>query len=139
MRIFDKMSHPCTSLRLFIHRNISFYIFSSFKKDGSLLNLLAFGIVLLGIITALSIYYIAAGRIEMPMIVGILSGAVTNTPGLGAAQEALRQLCEARQQVDIPEIALGYAVAYPLGVVGTILAILLIRAIFKIKLDKLLF
>jgi putative transport protein len=110
--------------------------FSSFKKDGSLLNLLAFGIVLLGIITALSIYYIAAGRIEIPMIVGILSGAVTNTPGLGAAQEALRQLCEARQQVDIPEIALGYAVAYPLGVVGTILAILLIRAIFKIKLDK---
>ncbi len=110
--------------------------FSSFKKDGSVLNLLAFGIVLLGIVTTVVIYYIADGRIELPMIVGVMSGAVTNTPGLGAAQEALRQVCEMRGVSDVPQIALGYAVAYPLGVIGVLLAMLVIRAIFRIKLDK---
>ncbi len=110
--------------------------FSSFKKDGSVLNLLAFGIVLLGIITTVAIYFIANGRIELPMIVGVMSGAVTNTPGLGAAQEALRQVCEMRGVSDVPQIALGYAVAYPLGVIGVLLAMLIIRAIFRIKLDK---
>ena len=104
--------------------------FSSFKKDGSLLNLLAFGIVLLGIVVTLAIYYIANGRIALPMAVGILSGAVTNTPGLGAAQEALRQIG------NDTDIAVGYAVAYPLGVIGTLLTFLLLRAVFRIKLDK---
>jgi len=70
------------------------------------------------------------------MFVGILSGAVTNTPGLGAAQEALHQSFDAGQITEIPEIALGYAVAYPLGVVGVILSFILIRAIFKINLNK---
>ena len=58
--------------------------FSSFKKGGMTLNLLAVGIVVLNIAVALTIYFIANGRIELPMMVGILYGAVTNTPGLGA-------------------------------------------------------
>ena len=99
-------------------------------------NLLAASVVLLGAATAVALYYILAGRITMPMMVGVLSGAVTNTPGLGAAQEALRQLHEAGQIAEIPQIALGYAVAYPLGVVGIITALILIRVVFKISFDK---
>jgi putative transport protein len=110
--------------------------FSSFKKGGMQQNIMAASVVLLGAATAIALYYILAGRITMPMMVGILSGAVTNTPGLGAAQEALRQLHEAGQITEIPQIALGYAVAYPLGVVGIITALILIRVIFKISFDK---
>ena len=110
--------------------------FSSFKKDGMLLNALAFSIVLLGIVTAIVIYLVSNGTLEMPMLVGVLSGAVTNTPGLGAAQEALKQLFDAGQISEVPQIGLGYAVAYPLGVIGTILGLILIRVIFRIKLDK---
>lgn len=110
--------------------------FSSFKKDGMLLNALAFSIVLLGIVTAIVIYLVSNGTLEMPMLVGVLSGAVTNTPGLGAAQEALKQLFDAGQISEVPQIGLGYAVAYPLGVIGTILGLILIRIIFRIKLDK---
>ena len=65
--------------------------FSSFKKGGMRLNALAVGIVLLNITVALSIYFLD-GSIDLPMMVGILYGAVTNTPGLGAANEALNQL-----------------------------------------------
>ena len=61
--------------------------FSSFKKGGMTLNLLATGIVLLNVAVACTIYFLANGRVEMPIMVGILSGAVTNTPGLGAAQQ----------------------------------------------------
>lgn len=110
--------------------------FSSFKKGGMTMNLIAFGIVILNVAVALSLYYILNGRIELPMMVGILSGAVTNTPGLGAAQEALNQLHASGQITEIPQIALGYAVAYPLGVVGIILSIILIRVIFRVKFDK---
>mgnify|MGYP000399914117 FL=1 len=79
--------------------------FSSFKKGGMRLNMLAVGIVLLNIAVALSIYFIDGG-IDLPMIVGILYGAVTNTPGLGAAQEALNQI-----NYTGDPIALGYACA----------------------------
>ena len=89
--------------------------FSSFKKGGMTLNLLAVGIVVLNIAVALGLYYLWDGRVELPMMVGILYGAVTNTPGLGAANEALNQL-----SYNGPQIALGYACAYPLGVVGII-------------------
>ena len=105
--------------------------FSSFKKGGMTLNLLAVGIVALNIIVALVLYFIADGRIGLPMIVGILYGAVTNTPGLGAAQEALTQL-----HYTGPQIALGYACAYPLGVVGIIGSIIAIRYIFRINMAK---
>ena len=85
--------------------------FSSFKKGGMQQNFLAASVVLLGAATTIAIYFILQGRIEMPMLVGVMSGAITNTPGLGAAQEALRQLFEAGKITEIPQIALGYAVA----------------------------
>lgn len=104
--------------------------FSSFKKGGITLNLLAVGIVLLGVITTVVIYYIT--DIPMPTMVGILSGAVTNTPGLGAAQEAFMGV----SGVPDTSIALGYAVAYPLGVIGIIGSIALVRVIFRINFEK---
>jgi len=110
--------------------------FSSFKKGGMQQNLLAASVVLLGVGVTIALYYILAGRVPMAMMVGILSGAVTNTPGLGAAQEALRQLHDAGQIAEIPQIALGYAVAYPLGVVGIITALIMIRVVFKVSFDK---
>ena len=105
--------------------------FSSFKKGGMTLNLLAVGIVVLNIAVALGLYYLWNGRVELPMMVGILYGAVTNTPGLGAANEALNQL-----HYTGPQIALGYACAYPLGVVGIIGSIIAIRYIFRVNMAK---
>lgn len=105
--------------------------FSSFKKGGMTLNLLAVGIVVLNIAVALGLYYLWNGRVELPMMVGILYGAVTNTPGLGAANEALNQL-----NYTGPQIALGYACAYPLGVVGIIGSIIAIRYIFRVNMAK---
>lgn len=116
--------------------------FSSFKKGGMRLNMLAVGIVALNIVVMLSIYFLNSDKIELPMMVGILSGAVTNTPGLGAAQQTLAQisadstLAGGSGAAEVPDIAMGYAAAYPLGVIGIILTMLVIRAIFKIKLDK---
>ncbi len=110
--------------------------FSSFKKGGMQQNLLAASVVLLGVGVTIALYYIFAGRIPMSMFVGILSGAVTNTPGLGAAQEALRQLFDAGQITEIPQIALGYAVAYPLGVTGIIFSLIIIRVLFKVSMEK---
>jgi putative transport protein len=104
---------------------------SSFKKGGIRLNLLAANIVVLGVITTLTIYFIS--DIPIHTMVGILSGAVTNTPGLGAAQEAYSSV---NGTVADPSIALGYAVAYPLGVVGIIFSIIVIRYIFRINLDR---
>ena len=105
--------------------------FSSFKKGGMTLNLLAVGIVVLNIAVALGLYYLWNGRVELPMMVGILYGAVTNTPGLGAANETLNQL-----SYNGPQIALGYACAYPLGVVGIIGSIIAIRYIFRVNMTK---
>ena len=105
--------------------------FSSFKKGGMTLNLLAVGIVAFNIIVTLAIYFIANGRVELPMMIGILYGAVTNTPGLGAAQEALNQL---HYTGDPNE--LGYACAYPLGVIGIIGCMIALRYIFRINLKK---
>ncbi len=105
--------------------------FSSFKRGGITLNLLAVGIVVLNIAVALILYFALQGRIDIPMMVGILCGAVTNTPGLGAANEALQQL-----HYQGPEIAMGYACAYPLGVMGIILAMILIRYICRVDVKQ---
>lgn len=104
--------------------------FSSFKEGGVTLNMLATGIVLLGIIIALVLHFITG--IPIPTMVGILSGAVTNTPGLGAAQQAYSDM----YGVSDNSIPLGYAVTYPLGVVGIILSIIVIRYIFRISFQK---
>ncbi len=106
--------------------------FSSFKKGGMLLNLLSTMIVLLGVGIVIALYYLLHGKVSMPMLVGILSGSVTNTPGLGAAQEALRHVFGSSPGTEIPPIALGYAVAYPIGVLGIIFSMVLLRIIFKV-------
>ncbi len=108
--------------------------FASFKNEGVKLNILAIAIIALNIIVALVIYFLD-DSIGL-MIVGILSGAVTNTPGLGAAEQALTQLYNDGIITEVPQLALGYAVAYPLGVVGIILAMIIIRAIFKVKFSE---
>ncbi|MDR1339194.1 MAG: putative transporter [Prevotellaceae bacterium] len=104
---------------------------SSFRKGGIRLNLLAANTVALGVIATLTIYCIS--DIPIHTMVGILSGAVTNTPGLGAAQEAYSSVNGTAAD---PSIALGYAVAYPLGVVGIIFSIILIRFVFRISLER---
>ena len=104
--------------------------FSSFRKGGITLNMLACGIVFLGVVTAIILHY--ATGIPMPTMVGILSGAVTNTPGLGAAQQAFSDMYGSTDNT----IALGYAVAYPLGVIGIILSIIFIRYVFRVNFDK---
>ena len=100
--------------------------FTSFQQGGIRLNLLATAIIALDIIVTLAIFYMD-GSVELPMMIGVLYGAVTNTPGLGAAQEALNQLGYTGDP-----IALGYACAYPLGVIGIIGAMLIIKQLFKI-------
>ena len=82
--------------------------FSSFKKGGIAMNLVAMGIVALNIVVAVALYYGLNGRIELPMMVGILCGAVTNTPGLGATNEALSQL-----NYNGPQICLLYTSPSP--------------------------
>ena len=104
--------------------------FSSFKQGGMRLVGIATAIVLVGVLTAYIIHLVTGTPI--PTMVGVLSGAVTNTPGLGAAQQAYTD----STGLNDPSIAMGYAVAYPLGVVGIIVSIALLRAIFRIKLDK---
>ena len=104
--------------------------FSSFKKGGVTLNLLAMGIVLLGAAITLIVHYVSGT--PMQTMVGIMSGAVTNTPGLGAAQQAFADM----KGVDDASIATGYAVAYPLAVVGIITSILLLRYIFRVNMEK---
>lgn len=104
--------------------------FSSFKHGGVTLNMLACGIVFMGVATAVLLHYVT--DVPMPTMVGILSGAVTNTPGLGAAQQAFSDM----HGVADNTIALGYAVAYPLGVIGIILSIILIKYIFRVSFDK---
>ncbi len=104
--------------------------FSSFKQGGMRLVGIATAIVLVGVLTAYIIHLVTGTPI--PTMVGVLSGAVTNTPGLGAAQQAYTD----STGLTDPTIAMGYAVAYPLGVVGIIISIVLLRAIFRIKLDK---
>ena len=104
--------------------------FSSFKHGGVTLVSCATAIVLLGVLTAYIIHVVTGTPI--PTMVGILSGAVTNTPGLGAAQQAYADA----SGVSDPNIALGYAVAYPLGVVGIILTMIFIRYALHVKFEK---
>ncbi|MDY0222061.1 MAG: putative transporter [Desulfobacterium sp.] len=104
--------------------------FSSFKKGGLTLNLLATSIIFLGAITAYVIHLVT--NLPISTMVGILSGAVTNTPGLGAAQQTFQDMSGSTD----PTMSMGYAVAYPLGVVGVIVSLILLRYIFKINLDK---
>ena len=95
--------------------------FSAFKEGGLSLNMLASGVVFLGVVITVALHFVTG--IPITTMVGIMSGAVTNTPGLGAAQQANSDLTG----IDAPEIALGYAVAYPLGA---------LRSFFRVDLKK---
>lgn len=103
--------------------------FESFRTGGMRLNGLAVLGILLNVAIVLAIYYID-GDTSMSALVGVMSGAVTNTPGLAAAQQTVGNLSDANT------MAMGYAAAYPLGVVGIILAMFIVKALFRIKVDK---
>ena len=110
--------------------------FESFKKGGVTLNLLATTMVLLDVAVMFACYYIffdTNDKTNLPMMVGTLYGAVTNTPGLGAANEALESVWKAADGA-LPQIASGYACAYPLGVLGIIGATIAIRFITGTRL-----
>lgn len=105
--------------------------FSSFKKGGVVLNGLAVLVIALNVAIVLGIYFF--GNInDISALVGVMSGAVTNTPGLAAAQQAISQM-SSPEQANL--MASGYAAAYPLGVVGIILSMFVIKGIFRIKTD----
>lgn len=109
--------------------------FESFKKGGVTLNMLSASAILLNILVMFGCYYLffdTSNPNNLPMMVGTLYGAVTNTPGLGAANEALLSVFPN----GAPSIANGYACAYPLGVVGIIGATILIKYICKIDTDE---
>ena len=100
--------------------------FSLFKADGLKLNLLAVSIVGLSVITATVIYFSSGLPIET--LVGIMSGAITNTPSLGAATQTFSEL---KPDAPVSSIALGYAAAYPMGVIGVLLSMIVFERIFK--------
>ena len=110
--------------------------FDSFKKGGVTLNLLSTVMIVLDVLVMFGCYYLfydTTNPVNLPMMVGTLYGAVTNTPGLGAANEALASVFP---NGDAPVIASGYACAYPLGVVGIIGATIAIRFLTKTKLEE---
>jgi putative transport protein len=108
--------------------------FASLQKQGLKFNLLAVMCVLLSVVVVVSIYFIA--KIPMPELVGIMSGAVTNTPGLGAAQQTLKDIADAHPGVAATPMGTFYALAYPGGVLGIILCMILFKRIYKINLEK---
>lgn len=112
--------------------------FSSFKEGGIRMNLLALLGISLNVAVMLAIYYIqggAEGSTSISQMVGIMQGAVTNTPGLGAAQQTFLQVVPDGGNVS-QQMSMGYAAAYPLGVIGIILTMILIKVIFKIDNAK---
>lgn len=115
--------------------------FATFRQGGLGMNMLTVGLVLLNVAVMLGLYYMCVGLglldnsdgTALPMMVGVMYGAVTNTPGLGAANGVLPSLFP---DGDVPAIANGYACAYPLGVVGIILATIAIRYLCRVSLEK---
>ena len=112
--------------------------FATFKKGGVGMNLIALGIVALNVLVMLGLYFLVygGGKYELSMMVGTMYGAVTNTPGLGAANSVIKDMAGVFPDGNIPDLASSYACAYPLGVVGIILATIVIRFLCKIKLDE---
>ena len=120
----------------FIGLQVGPSFFEAFKKGGVTMNLLAAGIVVLNVVVMLVLYYLVFDTNDpnsLPMMVGVLCGAVTNTPGLGAATEALSQVFS---EGTAPQIASGYACAYPLGVIGIIGATIALRYLCRISLKE---
>lgn len=107
--------------------------FSSLKKGGVAMNMMGLGVILLGLIMTVGLHWVTG--VSLSNMVGLLCGAVTNTPALGAAQQALLQI-DPTNTKGVTDMALACAVAYPLGVVGVILAIIILRALFAHKKQK---
>ena len=109
---------------------------ASLRRHGLRLNLLAASVVALGAAVALVLRF--AGGIEAPALVGLLSGATTNTPSLAAAQQALKEaIADPAARAAASKLpGLGYAVAYPFGVVGIILVMVVTRVAFRISVRK---
>lgn len=105
--------------------------FSSFKKDGIVLNALAAGIALMGLGMALLVWKLTG--LPSGVVIGILSGAVTNTPSLGAAQQVLIEQGGAMAGAST---GMAYAVAYPFGILGIILTMIILRIVFRISINK---
>lgn len=112
----------------FIGLQVGPSFFSSFKSGGIILNGLAAGAIVLSILVTILLWALTAGLIDLPTMLGVHFGAVTNTPGLGATQEALAVMGW--------DIAVAYACAYPLGVVGIIVSAIIIRIIFRVNLAE---
>ncbi len=112
--------------------------FSSFKEGGVKMNGLAMTGIALNVVVMLAIFFIqqaAGGDTNIYQMVGIMSGAVTNTPGLGAAQQTMLQVNADAYNIS-QQMSMGYAAAYPLGVIGIIITMILLRKLFKINVDK---
>ena len=112
--------------------------FSSFKEGGIQMNMLAMLAIALNVGITVTIYFLqggSEGNTSISQLVGIMSGAVTNTPGLGAAQQTFLQVNPEGYDVS-QQMSMGYAAAYPLGVIGIILTMILLKAIFKIDPEK---
>ncbi|WP_293672233.1 putative transporter [uncultured Parabacteroides sp.] len=107
--------------------------FSSLKKGGVAMNMMGLGVILLGLIMTVGLHWTTG--VSLSNMVGLLCGAVTNTPALGAAQQALLQIDPGNTK-GVTDMALACAVAYPLGVVGVILAIVILKAMFADKEQK---
>ena len=106
--------------------------FASLRSRGIALNLFAASIVFLGVVVASS--WIILGRVDVPAGVGLLSGATTNTPSLAAAQQALQEVGAADDAAVVQ--GLGYAIAYPFGIFGIILTMIVVRTVFRIDVKK---
>ncbi len=103
----------------------------SLRKNGLRINLLASGIVVMGFLTAVAIQFIF--DVPISVITGVMCGAVTNTPSLGAAQQTICDVMASPEQTEL--VGMGYAVAYPFGIFGIIISMILLRMIFKIKVS----
>jgi len=112
--------------------------FATFKKGGVGMNLIAVGIVMLNVLVMLGLYFLVFdhNNYNLAMMVGTMYGAVTNTPGLGAANTVVKDFQGDWGAAGMPDLASSYACAYPLGVIGIILATILIRYLCNIKLEK---
>jgi putative transport protein len=113
----------------FIGLQVGPAFFSSFKSGGVQLNLLALLAVVLSLVVTVAIFFLLGGSVDLPQMLGVYFGAVTNTPGLGATQEALSSV-----GYKGPDIAIAYACAYPFAVIGIIFSAIILRRIFRINL-----
>ncbi|WP_444455473.1 putative transporter [Rhodobacter capsulatus] len=106
--------------------------FATLQKAGLQFNIIAASIVILGVLTTVALHFIAG--IPVPALVGLMSGAVTNTPGLGAATQVLKDSGVPSEVIS--EASLGYAVAYPFGILGILLTMIAVRQVLRVRIER---